>query len=371
MSSIVVSGYYGSKNAGDEAMLAAMIEVLADLDPKLNITVISANPEDTRQRHGVNAIYWLNLLQIFSALRHANLLISGGGSLLQNVTSGRSLYYYMGILLMGKIARTRIMLYAQGIGPIYGTLARRFMRWIGNHADLITVRDEGSLGELEQLKITRPDISVTADPVLAIHPVDRSIGRNILKAYKADGAKPIIGISVREWRGWRHYKDTIAKTADAIAAEFGARVVFLPMQYPEDVKTAQKIATYMESKPVVLNDEYTTSELLSIVGNMDLLIGVRLHALIFAGVMGVPMIGLSYDPKIDRFLQSIGEKAVGDLEQITVEDLLGQVRKKWNDKASARKLNSELLAGLRTAASHNAELALDLIGAPEKKEQRI
>ena len=93
MNNVVVSGYYGSKNAGDEAMLAAMIEVLSDLEPKLNITVISANPEDTKKRHGVHAISWIDLGAIVSALRKADLMISGGGSLLQNVTSGRSLYY--------------------------------------------------------------------------------------------------------------------------------------------------------------------------------------------------------------------------------------------------------------------------------------
>jgi polysaccharide pyruvyl transferase CsaB len=370
-SSIVISGYYGSKNAGDEAMLAAMIEVLADLDPKVNITVISANPADTERRHGIRAINWLSLPQILKALRQSDLLVSGGGSLLQNVTSGRSLYYYMGILLAAKIVGTPIMLYAQGIGPIYGRVARTLMCWVGNHVKQITVRDEGSLGELEQLQISRPPIEVTADPVLAIHPVDKGIGRMILKAYRADGAKPLVGISVREWRGWKHYKAIIAATADQIADEFDARIVFLPMQYPEDVKVAQMIARQMKTKPIVLNDEYTTSELLSIVGNLDLLIGVRLHALIFAGVMSVPMIGLSYDPKIDRFLESIGETPVGDLTRITVESLMGQVREKWNDKANHRKLNTDLMAGLRMAASHNAELALELARQRGRKVDEI
>ena len=50
MSNIVISGYYGFGNAGDEAMLAAMIEALSDLDPHLNIIVLSGNPEDTRRR---------------------------------------------------------------------------------------------------------------------------------------------------------------------------------------------------------------------------------------------------------------------------------------------------------------------------------
>ena len=163
MSNIVISGYYGSKNAGDEAMLSAMLEIFSELDPKLNITVISSDPDYTKIRHGVNAVNWLNVIDILKVLYKADLLISGGGSLLQNVTSGRSLYYYMGILFLAKLVHTPIMLYAQGIGPIYGRFARRLMRWFGNHSSLITVRDEDSLKELAMLKITRPPIKATAD----------------------------------------------------------------------------------------------------------------------------------------------------------------------------------------------------------------
>ena len=361
MSNIVISGYYGSKNAGDEAMLAAMIEVLSDLDPKVNITVISANPQDTMERHGVQAISWLGIPAIWAALGKADLLLSGGGSLLQNVTSRRSLYYYMGIIFLAFMARVPVMLYAQGIGPIRGHFARRIMARIGNRVQLITVRDQGSLGELQSLGITRPHIEATADPVLAIHPVDKGIGRAILKKYHADGAKPVVGISVREWCGWKHYKEVTAQAADRIAEEFGARVVFLPMQYPEDVKTAELIAAHTKHPVTVLNDEYTTSELLSIVGNMDLLLAVRLHALIFAGVMGVPMIGISYDPKIDRFLEYIGEKAVGDLKQITLDGLMDEVRRKWNDKAAFKSKNAALLSELRVLAVRNAELEFGLI----------
>jgi polysaccharide pyruvyl transferase CsaB len=368
MSNLVISGYYGSKNGGDEAMLAAMIEVLSDLDPKVNITVISANPADTRQRHGVEAISWLSVPDILRALRQADLLISGGGSLLQNVTSGRSLYYYMGIIFLARLVRTPVMLYAQGIGPIYGSLARRCMCWIGNHVNLITVRDEGSLGELERLHIQQPPIEATADPVLAIHPVDREIGRKILQHYHADGAKPIVGISVREWRGWKHYKEALTQTADRIVRELGARVVFLPMQCPEDVKAARLITAHMQEEATVLEGEYTTSEFLSLVGNMDLLLAVRLHALIFAGVMGVPMLGISYDPKIDRFLASIDEHPVGDLKGVTTDELMGEVRRKWNDKAAFRASNAERLTKLRNLASRNAELALDLIRRKGSRE---
>ena len=99
MSNVVISGYYGSKNAGDEAMLAAMVEVLTDMNPNINITVISADPAETMVRHKVHAIGWLDIGNIVASLYKANLLISGGGSLLQNVTSRRSLYYYLMIIL--------------------------------------------------------------------------------------------------------------------------------------------------------------------------------------------------------------------------------------------------------------------------------
>jgi len=360
MSNLVVSGYYGSKNAGDEAMLAAMLEVVTDLEPEINITVISANPEDTRQRHGVKAVSWLSVPEVISALRGADLLVSGGGSLLQNVTSGRSLYYYLGVIMLARLLGTPVMLYAQGIGPVYGSFARWLMKKIVGGVDLITVRDNGSLQELDSLKIHCPPREVTADPVLAIHPVDLNIGRSILHKYQVTGARPVIGISVREWRGWKHYKEVLAEAARQIEEELGARVVFLPMQYPEDVQAAQMVKALKKSDAVILNDEYTTAELLSIVGNLDLLISVRLHALIFAGVMGVPMIGVSYDPKIERFLDSIGDRPVADLQTVTVEGIMAEVRQKWTHKKEFRAKNSALLSELRRLAAKNAELALEL-----------
>lgn len=361
MSNIVISGYYGSKNAGDEAMLSAMLEVFSELDPKLNITVISSDPEYTKQRHGVDAVNWLNVSDILTALRHADLLISGGGSLLQNVTSGRSLYYYMGILFLSKLVGTPIMLYAQGIGPIYGRFARRLMRWFGNHSSLITVRDKDSLTELATLKITKPPIKATADPVLAIKSVDKKIGQYIFQCARVSLTKPIIGISVREWREWTHYKQVLAQVADKAVEELGAQIVFMPMQYPEDVETAKKVVKQMKSPAHILKEDFTTAQLMSLVGNMDLMIGIRLHALIFAGVMGTPMIGISYDPKIDRFLKSIDEEIVGDLQTITVNSVMEQIRAKWNNKEAYRKANLERMKELRELAKSNAEMALNFI----------
>jgi len=361
MSEIVISGYYGFGNAGDEAMLAAMVEVLTELAPDLKITVISGNPAETRQRHGVASVYRLDYPQITRALSKSQLLISGGGSLLQDVTSERSLYYYLSIMMLAKKLGTPVMLYAQGIGPVRGRLARGIMRYIGNMVDLITVRDKGSQEELKRLQVTKPPIYVTADPVLAMHQVDKQVGRMILRKAGVEGNAPLIGISVREWKDWAHYKQVLAKVADQLAVEYGARIVFLPMQWPEDVAVSRKIANRTQQGAVVLTEEYTSSELLSLVGNFDLLIGIRLHALIFAAVMHVPMVGISYDPKIERFLETLGEHNVGTLQNISVDTLLAEVRQLWSAQVSSNRYKSEQNNYLREKAFHNAELALELI----------
>ena len=363
MMNIVVSGYYGSKNGGDEAMLAAMLEVLRDLVDDLNVTVISVNPEYTKKRHNVDAVAWLDFWAISKKIRSADLLISGGGSLLQNVTSGRSLYYYLAIIFLAEIFGRKVMLYAQGIGPVYGTFARKIMNVLLNRVDLITVRDHGSLEELSRLEIARPKIYCTADPVLAIKPVSKEIGEKILARYsikKSD--KKFIGAAVRHWRDWENCRAELAKALDKLSEEVGAEIIFLPMQFPEDVKAAKSTAELMKNPCVVPEEEFTTQEILSLVGCMDILISIRLHALIFAGVMGVPMVGISYDPKIERFLDSIGEKPLGSLSEVTEGKIFDEVSQRLDD--SKYKRDDSLLKNLNELAKKNARLAVELV---EKK----
>ena len=95
MSKILISGYYGFANAGDEAMLTAIIESLRQVEKNVELTVLSGNPEDTAAKHQVCSVYRFNPLGIIRAMKDSELIISGGGSLLQDVTSKRSLLYYL------------------------------------------------------------------------------------------------------------------------------------------------------------------------------------------------------------------------------------------------------------------------------------
>ena len=363
MSKIVISGYYGFCNAGDEAMLSAMIGAFWDLEPGVRITVISGNPKDTAERHGVQAVQRFDMLGIAKAVKEADLLISGGGSLLQDVTSNRSLYYYLSIMWLAKRLGTPVMLYGQGIGPINGKIARAVTRRVCRQASLITVRDDGSRKELLALGIDRPEVTVTADPVLGMHPVSPHAGRLVLRRYGMEGAKLLIGIAVRQWKNLSDYKGQLAQAADALIRRYNARIVFLPMQIPDDVLVSRSILQQMQEQKSasILSERFSTTEFLSIVGNLDMLIGVRLHALIFGAVMQIPVIGLSYDPKIERFLASIGEQPVTDLETVTAQAVLDKVATFWPEES--KRVNPQLAytSRLREQAFYNAELALTLM----------
>ena len=382
MTRIVISGYYGSRNAGDEAMLSAILLALnEDTNEKLHITILSADPSETKRRHSsdsldrivLDSISWMNPFSVSIAVARCDLFISGGGSLLQNVTSKRSLYYYLAVIFLALFFRKKIMLYAHGIGPVEGSFPRSILKTILNHVDLITTRDEGSLEELKNLGIDKPKIVLTADPVLGLKSVDLEIGQKILRPYvgrSANRRQPLIGLAVREWRGWTEYKRSFALAIVELVEQLGAKIVFLPMQYPEDVKVAKSIAQMSQKFSdgfidddsfAVLDSQFSTSQLLSIVGCLDVLVSIRLHALIFAGVMGVQVVGVSYDPKIDRYLDSIGEKPVGDLEKLTAEDITDAVGEKLRRRLKNKTIST--LKDLRTRAEQNSKLALELLNS--------
>jgi polysaccharide pyruvyl transferase CsaB len=361
MNKLVISGYYGFGNAGDEAMLLAMVTALRAIDPQVEITVISGNPTDTRNKHDVMAVHRLNLWGIARAIGRADLLISGGGSLLQDVTSGRSIFYYLGIMQIACFLGCPVMLYAQGIGPIRSRLARAFMKHIGNRIAGGTVRDQGSLAELAGLGVVRPQVTVTADPVLALEMASVEPGNGIIKGLDLHGAGPLIGFSVREWQGQEHYKNVFAMVADRLVVEIGARIVFIPMQWPDDVEAARRVASRMRQMHGVIGRKCETVELLSVVRNLDLLVGVRLHALIFAAVMERPFVGVSYDPKIDRFLETLGEQHAGTLGELSTEELVARILQVLADQAAIERRRLRV-AALRGQALANAHCAMNLIG---------
>lgn len=367
MTKVVISGYYGFANAGDEALLTAIIGSLEDTIPDVSITVITGNCAMTRANHKVHAIHRFDLWGIIKALSQCHILISGGGSLLQDVTSARSLYYYLAIMQLALWLHKPVMLYAQGIGPVRRPRARQAVRRVLQRVAMIGVRDTESQAELAAMGVTKPPVVVTADAVLSMHPVDTKIGFYLLKQAGVTGIRRRIGIAVRNWQQLDTYKDVLAAAADRLQEAYDCHIIFVPMQYPVDVAAGEDIARRMKGTATVLRKSYNTVEFMSLMGCMDVVIANRLHALIFASLMGVPVTAISYDPKIDSFIRLIGESLCGTMESVTADAVISDVSRKLERGALTPEVEEHIHA-LRRKSMENAYLALHVLDTVETGE---
>jgi len=363
MAKVVISGYYGFDNTGDEAILAAMIQAFRQEDSQVKITVLSANPGKTASLYGVAAVERNNLWQIKQELTSSQLFVSGGGGLLQDVTSPRTVPYYLALVYLAKLLGVPTVFYAQGIGPLQGQLGRFLTSWVGKKVDLITLRDERSRQELLELGIPKTKIQVTADPVFGLLP--EGDGRELLAQEGIiKDHRPLLGISLRPWRDWQETKKVVAEIAKKAIEEWQAQVVFLPFHLPGDQEPcweAAQLAGRGNFTPRVLSGDYSPAQYLSIVGQLDFLLGMRLHALIFAARMGIPLVGLSYDPKIDRFLELAGHQPVIKVEEIKAELLWVLMEKVWSNKEAVQKQLKDQIISLEQKALENARLVWQLI----------
>lgn len=306
----VVSGYYGFGNAGDEAVLAGMREAFAlRAGDRIRLTALARNPEETTRLHGIDAVDRMNLSAMRQAIRESDLLISGGGSLLQDTTSVRSLLYYLWVARLALSQGVPVMFYAQGIGPLRRAMSRSLVKMVANRAVTITVRDMSSARLLQAIGVTRTPIEVTADPAFALNPAPPEI---VDEAFRAEGLKtdaPLIGVALRAWGGSGESPVVAyARLLQALSVQTGARVALLPMQTPHDVTFAEQVAqaTDTPSAYPIFGRAYPPSLLLGLIGKMEAVVAMRLHALIFAARMNVPLFALSYDPKVANLMKGLG-----------------------------------------------------------------
>lgn len=362
MAEILIAGYYGFHNAGDEAMLAGLRRAIRELRPDVTFTAISGTAAQTRTLHGIGAVSRSDIRGIWEAIGRADLVMFGGGSLLQDVTSSRSLVYYLGLATMAWLRRKPVMFCAQGIGPVTRPLGRVLVPLIVNRAALITARDPEAAETFRKLGVTRPPVTVTADAALVLGPADPDAGEALLRKAGVAVDRPLIGVSVRPWKpGAQPLEPRLAEALDRLVWETGARVVFIPMQQVKDVAASRAVAAHMREPAAVLNGHYTYEDLRAVIARCDLLIGMRYHSLVFAAMSGVPLVGLSYDPKNDAFLRQIGQTAAGNTEHLDPAAVVAAGRRALSE---AERIRADLLRQmdrLVPLARLNAELAVGLL----------
>lgn len=360
---IVMSGYFGFDNSGDDAILKAIVKDLREQDPSVRIKVLSKDPSKTEQLCPVTSANRFKLREVISSLRDAQLVISGGGSLLQDVTSTRSLLYYLALMKLAFILKKPVMIYANGIGPINKTFNRRLTKWILERVDLITLRDKGSLDFVKSIGVKNDRIMVTADPVFTLNPAERERIKEILRIEGIDTSRQLIGISVRNWKNDDALIQAVAKGTRRLIDDKSVGVVMIPMHYPEDLEISERISDLSGSNNCwTLKGKYSVEEIMGIIREMEIMAAMRLHSLIYAATQGVPMAGLVYDPKVKGFLDELGLDHYTDVKSITSESFYKLVSEVWAVREEVGRSIDIHKERLEKLALENIRQAYSLIG---------
>jgi polysaccharide pyruvyl transferase CsaB len=300
---VLISGYYGFGNCGDEAVLAGIMEQLTSLWPQADYIVLSGDPVRTAREHGVKAIHRHDIKGLLTALRASTVFVSGGGTLLQDVTSSRSLYYYLFMILVARWYRLPVIIYGQGIGPFRCRPNRRLALGVLRLAHLVIVRDRGAYSQLLAWGFDERKLHLGADPVLALKPVAHTLDKDEFHSMLETG-KPALFVSLRPWPQVSLNLSAVARALDYMCQK-GWQVVFIPFQFEADYPVCQACAELMQESALVWSTPLAAKDMLAVFGEADYCLGMRLHALVFSAVHKIPMLGLAYDPKVSEFMREL------------------------------------------------------------------
>lgn len=361
MYDILISGYYGFENSGDDAILMAILDNLRHYKSDIKVIVLSKKPEETSRIYGVASADRFKLNEVIKAMKSSKVFLNGGGNLIQDDTSTRSLMYYLSTIWLAKKLGLKVMLYSNGIGPLDRRLNRVITSKIINKADVITLREDASLDEVKRLSVNKPEVLVTADPAFTLKPCTDEEALSILDKEGVSKATPLIGISARKWRGHEVYTQKIAALTDYLYEKHNIKAVLIPMHYPHDTEINNEIAAMMKHKPFIINHKYNVPQTLGIIKNMDIILGMRLHALIYGATLQIPVIGLPYEPKVEDFLHYINQPSVGNVENLDYNNMIEVVEGVLSNRQHIKEQLAASKQAFVAKALHNAEIAVSLL----------
>lgn len=352
---VLICGAYGRGNSGDEAILRAILRSMRNIDPLVPLTVMTRRPAQTRLLHGVDAIYTFNLPLFLRAARRSRLFINGGGSLIQDSTSSRSLYFYLYSIWAAHRRGCRVLMYGCGIGHVHRPFNRRLARSILNrNVDIITLRDQVSRDELRAMGISKPDIRAAADPAFSLPPASAEEAEEYLRAQGVPEGDCFC-ISIRRWKDFDRFP-IFAEAADYAAKKYGLHTVFMPIEQPTDLPPSLTAAQRMETPYTIVQTPENVPLAIAVLGRMRLACAMRLHALVFAAAADAPFIAVSYDIKVQSFMNYIGSDACCGLDDLTVPWLCAQI-----DRMMCMPRKMEFSPRLRALEQENSRAAREML----------
>ena len=359
---VVICGAYGRGNAGDDAILEAILQEMRSIDPDMPITVLTKDPKATRLTYRVRTAGRMDVGTWKKAMRHAGLYINGGGSLIQDVTSRRSLWFYLHNIQAAHKAGCKVQMYGCGIGPVLREQHRKLAASVLNASvDVITLREPDSLKELQSMGVTKPEILLTADPALTLPAASEDEIDSVLLRAGIPTHGKYLCFALRNWKGFEDKAPLFAQAAKYAYETYGLTPVFAAVEKHLDPVAGRLAAAGLDIPHYFLDDAGSAGTIIGALSRMQAVVSMRLHALIFAAGQGIPLAGVVYDPKVSAFLRYIGQENFLDLDALTADALKAMIDRMVSSPISPEE-QAAAVQKLRQIEQVNVDTARRLLG---------
>lgn len=316
---VAIGGYFGCGNLGDDAILHAFIEYTRQHYPNMRILALTKHPWRDTRRFGVRCYNRKNPLSLASAFLRADAFLCGGGSLLQNLTGRLSLYYYLCLLRFSELCGAFPILYAAGIGPLYGKGARQAAKKTLARCAYISLRDEDSLRFLQTQKLDLAKLHLGADVALLLPPPPIFRTYALLKQIDVTQNQRYVCVCLKAGKHTADCHSTVIAALRMLCREENLLPVFVPLD-DSDIPVNAAAAKRLGGR-ILLADE--VSDVTAVLQGAQLLISMRLHGLILATTVSLPAVGIpcADDKKIPSFCRLAAQESLLP-EKLTVAALV-------------------------------------------------
>lgn len=358
---VLLSGYYGFGNIGDEAILASTVESLRKKHPGIEISVLSANPSETAVTHGVEAYDRMSPKGVTSGILWADLVVFGGGSLLQDDTSFRSLLYYLSIIFVSRALGKPVVVYANGIGPIRSLSGRLLTRAALSLVKRVTVRDPESERLLKRMGVSKP-VRVTADPAFLLSPPSPERARAILGEAGIDSSANLVWLALRPGKAPDRFYASLVMAISFLRSK-GYEPCFLVMQEgdAELVPVINEALLTAGQRPAPSVTKASPREALGLLEKASFCLGMRLHTLILSARATVPFMGVEIDPKVGAFCRAAGCPVLPDPNGARNLDLVLELQRLMENRERLEKRLKENLPLFQGLAEGNVDMVLSVL----------
>ena len=368
-------GYFGCGNLGDEAILKSFLDWAAENLPAATCMVQTSDTELTRKQYGVETVHKFNMTGLFRAIRGCNAVVAPGGGLLQDATSSRSLRYYLGIMRLAQFFGKPVFLLSQGIGPLNNPRSRRVASRVLRRCRFVAVRDDASADLLKTLGI--PDTITSHSGDLAL--LSRLPEHAAALPARAPGRPLKVGLSLRPDKEVSQTAGTLIECLLRLNARRPLELELFPMSRGDDLPLLDDFAARIKGQAPAMSvrmiggrDENMLSveDMENAVAGLDVMVGMRLHSLVFSARGGVPFAGLSYDPKVTAFALACRQPVVENLKQMQTDEIFQKIETAIERGDECREAMTQALTRSRESLLENMDRFKDrldyALGGPRR-----